>query len=109
MSTGITVDVSAADWNRLEAIVADRNCPQKHAWRARIALLTSEATGMNEIMRRRWNASTKARPARPTSSAARSVVTPATQPKAGQLVLDAQALHSNPFDGHTVGPVVAGI
>jgi transposase, IS5 family len=38
-----------------------------------------------------------------------SVATPATQPKGGQFVLHAQALHGNPFDGHTLGPVVAGI
>jgi transposase, IS5 family len=38
-----------------------------------------------------------------------SVATPATQPKGGQFVLHAQALHGNPYDGHTLGPVVAGI
>src|SRR5271155_4706244 len=52
MRTGITVDVNAADRARLEAIVADRNSPQKHVWRARIVLLTSEEVGTNEIMRR---------------------------------------------------------
>src|SRR5271168_1427837 len=52
MRTGITVDVKAADRARLEAIVADRNSPQKHAWRARIVLLTSDGLGTNEIMRR---------------------------------------------------------
>ncbi len=36
-----------------------------------------------------------------------SVATPATQPKGGQFVLHAKALHGNPFDGHTLGPVVA--
>ena len=30
-----------------------------------------------------------------------------TSPKAGQFVLHAKALHGNPFDGHTLGPVVA--
>jgi IS5 family transposase len=38
-----------------------------------------------------------------------SVATPVTQPKGGQFVLHAQALHGNPFDGHTLGPVIAGI
>ena len=38
MREGITVEVSEADRGRLEAIVADRNSPQKHVWRARIAL-----------------------------------------------------------------------
>jgi transposase, IS5 family len=36
-----------------------------------------------------------------------SVATPVTQPKGGQFVLHAQALHGNPFDGHTLGPVIA--
>jgi transposase len=52
MRTGITVDLSSVDRVRLEAIVADRNSPQKHAWRARIVLLTSDGLGTNEIMRR---------------------------------------------------------
>ena len=30
-----------------------------------------------------------------------------TSPKGGQFVLHAKALHGNPFDGHTLGPVVA--
>jgi IS5 family transposase len=38
-----------------------------------------------------------------------SVATPVTQPKGGQFVLHAQALHSNPYDGHTLGPVVSAI
>ena len=36
-----------------------------------------------------------------------SVTTPATKPKGGQFVLHTKALHGNPFDGHTLGPVVA--
>jgi IS5 family transposase len=38
-----------------------------------------------------------------------SIATPVTKPKGGQFVLHAQALHGNPYDGHTLGPVVAGI
>jgi IS5 family transposase len=30
-----------------------------------------------------------------------------TQPRGGQFVLHAKALHGNPFDGHTLGPMVA--
>jgi hypothetical protein len=41
MRKDIVVNVSAADRARLEAIVADRNAPQKHVWRARIILLHS--------------------------------------------------------------------
>jgi len=52
MRTGITVNVSAADRARLAAIVADRNSPQKHAWRAQIVMLTANGLGTNEIMQR---------------------------------------------------------
>src|SRR5258708_8148609 len=38
-----------------------------------------------------------------------SVATPATQPRGGQFVLHAQALHGNSFGGHTLGPVVADL
>ena len=52
MRAGIIVDVNAADRARLEGIVAARNSPQKHVWRARIVLLTADGLGTNEIMRR---------------------------------------------------------
>ena len=52
MREGITLEVSAADRARLEAVVADRNRPQKHVWRARIILATAEGLGTNAIMRR---------------------------------------------------------
>jgi hypothetical protein len=51
MRTGISIDVSAASRVRLDAIVADRNRPQKHVWRARIVLLTADGAGTAEIMR----------------------------------------------------------
>ncbi|HEX6783918.1 MAG TPA: IS5 family transposase [Sphingomicrobium sp.] len=35
-----------------------------------------------------------------------SITTPATKPKGGQFVLHSKALHGNPFDGHTLGPVI---
>jgi IS5 family transposase len=38
-----------------------------------------------------------------------SLATPATKPKGGQFVLHAKALHGNPFDGHTLGPVIADL
>jgi hypothetical protein len=38
MREGITVALSAAERMRLEAIVSDRNSPQKQVWRARIVL-----------------------------------------------------------------------
>lgn len=51
MRTGISLAVTAEDRRRLEAIVADRNTPQKHVWRARIVLLTAPGAGTNTIMR----------------------------------------------------------
>jgi transposase len=51
MRTGISLDVSASDRDRLLAIATDRNSAQKHAWRARIVLLTAEGCGTAEIMR----------------------------------------------------------
>ncbi len=51
MRTGVIVEVSPADRERLAAIATDRNSPQKHAWRARIILLTGEGCGTAEIMR----------------------------------------------------------
>jgi transposase len=52
MREGIRVEVSAADRARLEAVVADRNSPQKHVWRAKIILVTAMGAGTAEIMRR---------------------------------------------------------
>lgn len=45
----VTVDAVARA--RLEAIVADRNCPRKHVWRARIILLTADGVGTTGIER----------------------------------------------------------
>jgi transposase len=50
MRTGIVVKLIPADRIRLEAVVADRNSPQKHVWRARIVLLTADGRGTAEIM-----------------------------------------------------------
>jgi transposase len=52
MRNGIIIDVSTADRARLEAVVANRNSPQKHVWRARIILLTADGFGTAEIERR---------------------------------------------------------
>ena len=51
MRTGISLHVAASDRERLLVIIDDRNSPQKHVWRARIALLTAEGHGTTEIMR----------------------------------------------------------
>ena len=52
MAESSRLEVNAADRARLEAVVADRNSPQKHVWRARIVLATAEGCGTDEIMRR---------------------------------------------------------
>ena len=52
MREGISVEVSTADRARLEAVVANRNSPQKHVWRAEIILATADGLGTGEIVRR---------------------------------------------------------
>ena len=52
MRAGITVKVTPDDRRRLEAIVSDRNAPQKHVWHAKIILATADGCGTSEIMRR---------------------------------------------------------
>jgi transposase len=51
MRTGVTVQLSPTDRKRLQAIVDDRNSPQKHVWRARIVLATTDGLGRSAIMR----------------------------------------------------------
>lgn len=52
MRPGTCIEVTASDRLRLEAIVDDRNAPQKHVWRAEIVLLTADGLGTSEITRR---------------------------------------------------------
>src|SRR3954447_9959100 len=58
MRTGISITVSRSDRRRLQAIAADRNAPQKHAWRAKIVLFSADGLGTNEIMRRTGKSNT---------------------------------------------------
>ncbi len=51
MRTGITVDVTPPVRVHLDAVIADRNSPRKHVWRARIVLLSADGHGTAEIMR----------------------------------------------------------
>src|SRR3981081_4538005 len=51
MRTGVTVYLGSTDRKRLQAIVDDRNSPQKHVWRARIVLATADGLGTATIMR----------------------------------------------------------
>jgi len=52
MRAGIVVTVTPEDRRQLEAIVGDRNAPQKHVWRAKIILATADGCGTTEIIRR---------------------------------------------------------
>ena len=58
MRTGTAFEVTAEDRARLEAIVADRDRPQKHVWRANIILLTDAGFGTSGITRRTGKAKT---------------------------------------------------
>ena len=46
------IDLSSDDRTRLEAVVADRNAPQKHAWRARIVPLAAAGLSVRAAARR---------------------------------------------------------
>src|SRR4051794_8474392 len=45
------IRVSPADRRHLEAILADRNSPQKHVWRAKVALAAADGHGTTAIGR----------------------------------------------------------
>ena len=45
------VNVTPADRHRLEAIIGDRNAPQKHVWRAKIIIATADGCGTTDMMR----------------------------------------------------------
>jgi transposase len=51
MRTGITINVTGEQRERLLGVISDRNSRQKHVWRARIVLLTAAGHGTAEIMR----------------------------------------------------------
>src|SRR6202048_1976610 len=52
------IQLSRADRHKLEAVVANRNCPQKNACRAKIVLLTADGRGTAEIMQATGKAKT---------------------------------------------------
>lgn len=59
MRTGIFIIVSPSDRLRLEALVRDRNAPQKQIWRAEIVLLRADVIGTNESRRRTGKSKTR--------------------------------------------------
>jgi transposase len=52
------IKLNADDLAALAAVVANRNSPQKHVWRAKIVLLTADGHGTAEIMRQTGKAKT---------------------------------------------------
>jgi hypothetical protein len=52
------IQLSRADRSTLKAVVANRNDPQKHVWRAKIVLLTADSRGTAEIMQATGKAKT---------------------------------------------------
>jgi hypothetical protein len=42
--------INAGKVSKSEALVADRNAPQRHVWRTRIVLLSADGLGANAIM-----------------------------------------------------------
>jgi len=52
MKTDIRIEVSTADRKRLESLIANGKTLQKHAWRAKIIILTADGHGTMEIVRR---------------------------------------------------------
>src|SRR5450432_1113656 len=52
------IQLSRADRSKLRAVVANRNSPQKHVWRAKIVLLTADGRGTAEIMQATGKAKT---------------------------------------------------
>lgn len=51
MRPGVSISLTDADCERLDAIVRDRNSPQKHVWQARVVLLTTAGLETNAVMR----------------------------------------------------------
>lgn len=51
MRKGIEVRLARGDRHKLERVVSNRSSPQKHAWRARIVLMTADGHGTMAIRR----------------------------------------------------------
>ena len=49
--TGISFSVSAADRDRLEAVIDHAGSPQRHVWRCLIILLSGDGAGTSSIMK----------------------------------------------------------
>ncbi len=52
MGKKVRIQLAPGDRDRLEALIANGNTPQKHVRRARIVALAGDGIGTNEIQRR---------------------------------------------------------
>ena len=52
------IQLNRGERSKLEAVIANRNSPQKHVWRAKIVLLTAAGRGTAEIMQATGKAKT---------------------------------------------------
>ena len=52
MGKKVRIQLASVDRDRLEALIANGNTPQKHARRAQLVLLAGDGIGTNEIQRR---------------------------------------------------------
>ena len=52
MGKKVRIQLASGDRDRLEALIANGNTPQKHARRALLVLLAGDGIGTNEIQRR---------------------------------------------------------
>lgn len=50
MRSGISITLTPTDRNRLDAVIGNRNSPQKHVWRCRIVQLSADGVGTHAIM-----------------------------------------------------------
>src|SRR5712675_1790642 len=58
MHERMNIHLSRSERSSLEAVVANRNSPQKHVWRAKIVLLTANGCGTAKIMQATGKAKT---------------------------------------------------
>jgi transposase len=95
MRPGISITIRPTDRRRLEAMVVDRNTPQKHVWRAEIVLLSAQGIGTVEIMRRTgrsktcvWRWQERFAEAGSVDGLLRDKTRPSRVPPLGQAVID---------------------
>jgi len=100
MRAGIVVNVTPEDRRRLEAIVGDRNAPQKHVWRAKIILATADGCGTAEIMRR----SGKAKPVVAATEQSEAILPNGVGQEFGPWRITQQRIRWMPAEMLTDGP-----